>query len=245
MGGEGRVRIAVCTTWGPRFFGAERFLESFAAYWPEAIDLHVWVEDPLTGDEPSWVYWHSLSDEPGWATFQAAASPDARGDYRQHVKRFSHKVFAYTSAKLRGYDLMIWLDADTETVAPVTEEWLTAIDPGDAVCSYLGRLHYDHSETGFMAFRLPAAAKALDQIRTIYTSGAILDWHVKTDSHAFDVARFFSSQNSGPSWRSLSAHVLSGLHVWPETVLAECLVHHKGPARKQAAYNLNSEGAAQ
>ena len=229
------MRVNVVTTWERGFPGAERFIRSFMAHWPAWATLHLFYEgdaplDCETGLDPARLALHALDDDEDRAEFLAAAPADGY-DYRQNARKFCHKVFAYTAPSVRDCDLLIWLDADTETTAPVTAEWLEAVGPGDGLCSYLGRAHYEHTECGFLAFRMPEAGPMLDTIRRLYVSRRILMMRGKTDCHAFDIAR----RAAGGECRNLSANA-TGLHVWPQTRLAECLDHHKGPARKAAAY---------
>ena len=229
------MRVNVVSTWEPGFPGAERLINSFMRYWPDWAALHVFYEGECPYDcetplDPARFCPHSLDAEPGRAEFLAAAPPDGH-DYRQAARKFSHKVFAYTSAKVRDCDLLVWIDADTETTAPITAEWLARVGPGEGACSFLGRDHYEHSECGWLAFRMPDAVPLLDRVRGMYLTRRILLLRGKTDCHAFDVAR----RAAGGECRNLSAGA-KGLHVWPQTPLAECLDHHKGPARKAAAY---------
>jgi hypothetical protein len=229
------VKVNVVTTWAPGFPGAFRFVNSFMMFWPEWARLHLFYEGEAPFDcettlEPDRIALHALDADDDRSRFLAEAPPDGY-DYRQCARKFSHKVFAYTAPQVRDCDVLIWLDADTETVAPVSTEWLEAVGPGEGICSYLGRAHYEHTECGWLAFRMPAAAELLDGIRRMYVSRRILLLRGKTDCHAFDIAR----RAAGGECKNLSANA-KGLHVWPQTRLAECLDHHKGPARKAAAY---------
>lgn len=228
------MRVNVVTTWEPGFPGAERFVSSFTRNFPLCQGmLHVFTESAPCPHGAWAPYPHNLDDDADRAAFLRAAPQDG-ADYRQAARRFCHKVFAYTSPLVRDCDVLIWLDADTETTAPITSEWLERVGPGDTLCSYLGRDHYEHSETGFLAFKMPDAAVLLDRIRALYTSKQILFARGRTDAHAFDIARR-GLEREGKTFRNLSAGC-TGLHVWPQTDLALCLDHHKGPRRKAEAY---------
>lgn len=229
------MKVNVVTTWEPGFIGSARFIHSFMRHWPEWAVLHVFYEGECPYDcetplDPTRFHPHSLDAEPGRAEFLRDAPPDGF-DYRQAAVKFSHKVFAYTSAAVRDCDVLVWMDADTETTAPITRRWFDDVGPGEGICSYLGRKHYEHSECGWLSFRMPEATKLLDYVRRTYLTRRIFSLRGKTDCHAFDIAR----GAAGAECRNLSAWA-EGLHVWPQTRLAECLAHHKGPERKAAAY---------
>ncbi len=230
------MRVNVVTTWEPGFPGAARFMASFQRHWPDWATLHLFHEsapldaDSAQGFDPTRIVLHDLDADTERAAFLAAAPEDGR-DYRQNARKFCHKVFAYTAPAVRDCDLLIWMDADTETKAPITLDWLRDVGPFGLGYSYLGRRDYEHSECGWLAFAMPEAAPMLDAIRRLYTTRRLLILRGKTDCHAFDIAR----RAAGCEGRNLSAGA-KGLHVWPQTRLAERLDHHKGPARKAAAY---------
>jgi len=230
------MKINVVTTWQPGFPGGARFLSSFLAHWPRNATLHLFLEgEPLNADtaqgyDPTRIVLHNLDADAERAAFLEAAPQDGR-DYRQNARKFCHKVFSYTAQGVRDCDLLIWLDADTETTAPIDADWLEAVGPAGQGYSYLGRRDYEHTECGWLAFAMPECAALLDGIRRLYTTRRLLLLRGKTDCHAFDIAR----RAAGAEGRNLSAGA-KGLHVWPQTRLAECLDHHKGPERKAAAY---------
>lgn len=211
-----------------------RFLETFQDCWPTDIRLEIYSED---WSLPAWAgsgnlghhNLHSLFDYDDFVQ----KCPKSSDNYRWDARRFAHKAFAITDPGARGStDWLIWLDADVETIAPIDEAFLAKACPEGFLASYLGRKDWNTSECGWVAYNMNAGADLfLRRFRNIYTSGEIyshLEWH---DSYLFDrVREEFETQ--GHKFKNLSEGI-EGLHVWPETVLGERMVHAKGPLRKK------------
>ena len=100
--------------------------------------------------------------------------------YRFDAVRFAHKVAALGAAAEEGEaGILIWLDADTVTHAPVTREWLDSLLPDDADLGWLDR-ERTYPECGFMLFRLPEARQVIADVVATYRSGSVFDmaqWH--------------------------------------------------------------------
>src|SRR5678816_431531 len=105
-----------------------------------------------------------------------AAHEDHPSDYNLQPVKFSHKIFAITSAP-RDTDWLIWLDADLETTAFITHRLLNSMWPPDIdVAAYMGRKWWNHTETGFVAYHLTDTGKRfLDDLRKMYTEGHIVN----------------------------------------------------------------------
>jgi hypothetical protein len=104
--------------------------------------------------------------------------------------RFSHKSYAIWHAAMHsGVDILIWLDADTELVRPLSAEYLQKFLPNGYFTSYLGRDTY--SETGFIAFDLrnPYTKEFFDVFKNYYDSDKIYTLEAYTDCHVFDATR--------------------------------------------------------
>ena len=209
-----------------------RCIASIAEYWPANVRLMLWSENLVSG-------FYSLDADTGFINFLGEARKRNAcfvNDYRKDAGKFAHKVFALTNPQnFEDCDWLIWLDADTETIAPVTEEFLKRILPDDADVVYLGRKDMAHSECGFMAFKMPNARAFLRLLRHMYTSGAIWpqqEWH---DSWLFDRLRDDCEAEDDP--KSLVFHNLSegipGMHVWDDCPIGEVMKHYKGPLRQK------------
>ena len=153
-------------------------------------------------------------------------------DYRLQAVRFARKVFALTTLPLEKVDWWVWIDADTETTSKIDRRFVDAACPQKGLISYLGRKDWDHSECGFVAYRVghPVPLSFLRDFRRAYTTGEIFkfpQWH---DSYIFDrIMEMYAPWK--PFFVNLSEGV-PGNHVWPHTILGEYMVHNKGGAKE-------------
>lgn len=151
-------------------------------------------------------------------------------DYRHDAVRFAHKVAAIgAAAEYVECDVLIWLDADTVTFAPVTGEWLDSLFPEPAVVAWLDRDHA-YPECGWLMFRMPAARAVIAQVVETYQTGELFklrEWH---DSFVFEhvVKRAGVPVHSlsGPAGRRHTGHP------WLGSPLAEVADHLKGEVRR-------------
>lgn len=231
------MSYAVVTTFSRRGYDVygKRMIESFAMYWPEDVPLHVYYEGEKPEDASPRAIWHSLDEDKDRQAFMAKYKDEDLKDYRKCGVRYSHKVWAMTSAP-RDVDNIIWLDADSETFAPVTEDRLKSVcaDPGQ-VGSFLGRPYHRHSETGFLSFRMNnCGGDFLDEFRKMYVLGEIYnlsEWH---DCMVFDYVRR-KLERAGHRFKNLCPNA-RGLGVFEQSPLKDFIRHNKGPDRKNTVY---------
>lgn len=231
--------FAVVTTFSPkgyRVYGRP-MIETFAKHWPADVPLYVYYEGETPADANPRAEWLSLDTDPDRSRFMAEhrdAPYDGKHlNYGQWPVTYCHKVFAYTAAP-RLTDYLIWLDGDTETFGPVTQDLLERIAPGrEQPASYLGRPWWRHSETGFICFNL-RYPDFLNTLRAVYTSGRVDQLPEQHDCAAFDDVRR-RWEWDGHRFRNLSAKGF-GLEVFEQTELAGVMRHNKGAASKMVAY---------
>lgn len=231
--------IRVCSGWSPkgRIQYGERFLASFDPRWPKSVDLKVWVE------EDSYMLRGAYRDL--WAIPGARDcayrfnNPAASGrlvmpnwkqscrvlgyNFRFDAAKFWKQILIPQAASLEmdDGDILIWLDGDVETIAPVTisriMHWI-----GDADVTFLGR-EPKHSELGFWAVGLNnRTRKFLRQIAEAYTSGSVLElkeWH---SAFVWDHYRRLSNMSQRDLTPGLRAHV------FPISPVGQWLRHDKG-----------------
>ena len=151
-------------------------------------------------------------------------------NYRWQAIRFCHKVFAlYQAREQFPDDTIYWFDADVEFTGPID---FNAIKPDPYGITILGRKGWHHVEGGFIGFH--PENPVIDYWYNMYTTGNLFmlnEWH---DCYALQ----FILNNKWYPVRDLSAH-LNTKHVWPDTVLANFSMHHKGPGRKVDAFGTN------
>jgi len=238
--------IHVCTSFNPHQYEVygKRFVESYKRFVDKP--LHVFHEG---GFSAPGVECHDLREDADLQAFlkEWGPKPYANGlikgsiNYRYQAVKFAKKVFAYTKhPKLTADDWWVWIDADVEFHAPVTDQWWARACPGGFLGSYIGRRKWSHPECGFMGFSMRYhGAEVLKQIRDIYTSGLLFglpEWHdsyvfgvvqrswdLKGRSQFFDLARDVEEKGDVP-------------HPWPDTVLGEVCQHNKGPVAKREMY---------
>lgn len=156
---------------------------------------------------------------PCWKDRERAAGYSFRTDAFKFWKQI-----LIPEAAARGLadgDILVWIDADVQTTAPVPAEFVPTLLGSSNLC-FLGR-EPKHSEIGFWAVRLNPQTRAfLTAIAEVYRSDAFLtlpQWH---SAFVWDHVR----RGTGLSERNLSPGG-SG-HVWPTTALGRFMRHDKG-----------------
>lgn len=225
------MKIGVCSSWATDAPYAETFVSTFLRYWPCSAWIYYEGTRPRI-HSASLRYLDLLRDIEMRDFLEAAAlKRPKRATYRFDAAKFCRKVFALTHAIPADLDWWIWLDGDVETIAPITQEWLTKVMPADKAVSFLGRTQ-PHSETGWMAFNLgnQYARDMLFRMRETYTHQRVWDLPGWTDSDVFD-----HCLEAVPQELRLNLSTQKEGHVWPTSPLGEVMRHNKGP-RKIEAY---------
>lgn len=223
------MRYEVITTMSQKNWDqyGKDFLDSYVKFWE--VPIHVYWEG---NDHPKGyskqVCWHNLEKDVDRAAFLETYADKHSQDYRFNATKFCHKVFAFTDSKRRakGVDYWIWLDADVESLAEVSNETLDSFCVEGFSGTYLGRKDWHHSELGFLAVH-KSAWGLLERLREIYTSGELFsfkEWH---DSYIFDQIK-----DEFGWWYNLSQDI-PGMHVWDDCPLGSYMAHKKGPLRKK------------
>lgn len=235
------MTVTVCTGFSPAGYEeyGKAFLDSFDRFWPKSVNLVAYTEEPV--DMPRGEC-RSLWSIPGIASFisrhkdnavyngrgvnlQAAASEKERRagySYRFDAVKFCRMAVipAHAAQTITAGDILVWLDGDVVTYKDVPEGFIEDL-LGDAEVAYLGR-DRKHSETGFIAFRIPHAIPLLDQYSDIFLSDRIFvlpEWH---SAYVFDYARQqtdIDAKNLTPGGKG---------HVWFQSPLGDRLDHLKG-----------------
>jgi hypothetical protein len=235
--------IKVCTGFSPkgREIYGERFVASFRVYWPEDVVLDVFTEDARDGERSLWTC-------PGVAEFidDHAGDPEKNGrprpgqrecppqwkpgawaegyNYRFDAVKFCRQLFIpeTAAAGMDDGDILVWLDGDVETTAPVPVGFVDSL-LGDADGAFLGR-GAKHSEIGFWAVRIgDRTMEFLRELAEIYRSDAVFElaeWH---SAYVWDQVR---RRHAGLAWKDLTPGG-SG-HVWPGSPLGPFTRHDKG-----------------
>ena len=115
-------------------------------------------------------------------------------NFRLDAIKFCHKVFALTELAFELADdsrdpgWCIWLDGDTFTKKEFNSKDLDNFLNPKAELAFLGRKHFDYSETSFMAFNLKyrSPLDLLGDLRGAYNSGEVLNYREWHDGFIFE-----------------------------------------------------------
>ena len=115
-------------------------------------------------------------------------------NFRLDALKFCHKVYGLTDKAFELADTsrdpgwLIWLDADTFTKKDFDLKDLKKILNDKAELAFLGRQHFDYSETSFMAFNLKfrAPLDLLGDLRGAYDSGEVFNYREWHDGFIFE-----------------------------------------------------------
>lgn len=238
------MKIRVVTTCNAKGWDetGRKMVETFGKFWPEDVRLILYAEGFETWPTSSNVEIRQL---PQWFEEWKAShkdNSDAHGanrrrnrpgrvyDYRRDCVRFSHKVAALVDAACEPCDMLIWMDADTLTHAPVTVDWLESLFPKKAYMAWLDRKG-NYPECGFMMFRPshPKHSAFMGLLRETYESNRVLKFEQTHDSFVIEK---LVEQCVTDKWFeapfSLSGKARIHHHVFPHSRLGERLDHAKG-----------------
>lgn len=230
-------RIEIVTTTNAEGWAqtGRRMAESIVERWPTScLPLTVYAEGfwpdmagTLACRLPTWL---------GEFKDRHHKNPTAHGrvgngyDFRWDAVKFAHKVAAVeAAAQSARADFLIWMDADTFTHAPVTEEWLERILPNPIQALAWPWRVGNYPECGFLIFNLrqhPARA-VIHEWRRLYETDEVFNLPQTHDSFVLQVA----VERIGASWKSLSGDAANKAHVIALGPLADRIDHRKG-ARK-------------
>lgn len=152
-----------------------KMMETFHLHWPAEVELRVYSE--------GWEGDVDLLDASPWLSdFKARHKDKPTRDYRMDAVRFSHKVAAVCHAAREDVDVLIWLDGDVVTHAPVTVKDLESLAPkGGEWIAWLDR-HKSYPECGLYMLNCRHASHLamIDAFESMYTDGHLFglsEWH--------------------------------------------------------------------
>ena len=155
-------------------------------------------------------------------------------NWRMDAIKWCNKVYALTDLSLeigeqeaRG-GWLIWLDADTVTTKPFSEERVLRLFKKGAELVHLGRKDIDYSETSFIAFNLDYLSPhyLLADLRGCYDIGEVTayrEWH---DGFIFErLLKIYIAH--GLRVQNLSQGA-EGLAAFAQSPLSQYMIHYKG-----------------
>ena len=129
------MTYATVTTMNQEYFDniGYQMIESYIKYWPKNINLYVYTENfTLPYDESNVI---------GLDIFEKC-NPNLQkfinGSRTNITRKFSYKAYSWMHAcKNLTEDILIWLDADTETIQNVDTKFLDTFLPNNELLAYM------------------------------------------------------------------------------------------------------------
>lgn len=225
--------VTTCNLAGWKRYG-HRMVESFNRLWANDVSLSVYSEDTLPIETCVFPEWLTQFKN------RHSNNPDAHGkangayNYTRDCVRFAHKVAAVTDVALSSdADVLIWLDADTLTHAPVTQEWLESLIEKDAYIAWLDRAGL-YPECGFYALNLkhPMHPEIMRDWVSLYLSDAVFLFPQTHDCVSLERVIRVAEADGDIKVQSLSGEQgRKHPHPFVNSRLAEKLDHLKGPRK--------------
>lgn len=241
--------VTTCHAAGWQLYG-RRMAKTFLMYWPK-IGLDFYAE----GFKPDNALLRSLPELPEWQVAfkkRHCENPLMNGhcgpgqglkyDLTHDAVRFSHKVGAVidTVEDMLGFrehlddsapDVVIWIDADVMTHAPVTQSFLEGLvkDWDNTAVAWLDRAK-KYPECGFVMFNLahPAMEFLIGVWKQLYTDDLLIKLNGWTDCHTLQEA----VRLSGAPTASLSGEFTNAGHPFVNGPLGAVMDHLKGDRKK-------------
>ena len=141
---------------GYKVYGKD-FIDSFLRFWPASIGLTVYYE----GDDfpfTQGLSWKPIEQVEFLTDYMDSLRfPIMHGivgnEFNMHFDAGqARKVFMEMHTVNTMGGKVFWIDADVVTHAPVPETLLDDLLPDDALCCFLGRDGWYHTESGFIGF---------------------------------------------------------------------------------------------
>lgn len=240
------MKITIISTFGPNHYKtyARYFVQSLLSYVDNQTDVVLYSDTPLTLSRKNFSN-RILNDCcPDLLKFkmrnQHKEVPIGTKGWLKDAVRFSHKSYCIIHAsRTIETDLLIWLDADTEIIAPITHQYLREkLDKGNFV-SYLGRPDR-YSETGWLAFDLKNkwANKFFDKWEWYYNTDAIYNLPAQLDCHVFDAVREEFENKEKIKSQNISPPNLKSQHF--DRAFIGKITHYKGDRKENRDANLKA-----
>lgn len=231
--------VTTCSAAGWVQYG-RKMVETFIDFWPDEIGLLLYVEGFEVPPEILASGRVSVRGLPEWQrefVVRHLANLPAHGrrvgggyNYKFDAVRFSYKTGAVIdAASYPMSDVLIWLDADSLTHAPVPLSFIKSLLPPESEMAWLDRATM-YPECGFYMLDL-RSSRIQNLVQTwkgLYTSDRVFtmeEWH---DSHVLMVL----VQRAGLRTASLSGEARTHSHPLINGPLGAYMDHLKGPRKE-------------
>lgn len=235
---DGDVKTTIVTTFGDQHYEmyAKYFMNSLEKYLDKNVNVLVYTDTPLFEDTETWKNYILLDQSKGLKRFKKRngsrpVSTGTKGFYTDAV-RFSYKSYCIIDASRKvKSDRLIWLDADTEVIAPISEEYLRSHLDEDKFVSYLGRQE-KYTETGWLSFNLdsPNSSEFFDLWEWYYNTDEIYNLPAQLDCHVFDACLEKLENENKIVGQSISPKGVTKGHF--DSRFAKHMCHYKGTRKE-------------
>jgi hypothetical protein len=174
---------------------AKYFMDSLVKYLDDNVKVVVYTDKPMFEETGNWSNPILADSCPGLVEFKKRNAskpvPEGTKGFMKDAVRFSHKSYCIIhAARNCTTDQLIWLDADTEVLKHISEEYLRSHLPEGKFVSYLGRPDR-YTETGWLQFDMtnPHTKEFFDLWEWYYTTDEVYNLDGQLDCHVFDACR--------------------------------------------------------
>ena len=191
------MTITITTTFSDKNYKdyAHYFMASLEKYLDDNIKVVVYTDSPLFESTDNWTNLILGDESPNLVQFKKRNSsryvPEGTKGFLFDAVRFSHKSYCIIDAARKcTTDKLIWLDADTEILSKISEDYLNLHLSNGNFVSYLGRPDR-YTETGWLAFDMthPHAKSFFDKWEWYYNTDEIYKLPAQLDCHVFDAVK--------------------------------------------------------
>jgi hypothetical protein len=191
------MSITIITTFSDKNYNdyAKYFMASLEKYLDPEVNVLIYTDSLLFADQENWKNVILADRCPNLIKFKQRNKdkiiPSGSKGFMFDAVRFSHKSYCIIDAsRTVSTDYMIWLDADTEILAPISKEYLISHLPDKKFVSYLGRPDR-YTETGWLSFDLrnQYSKDFFDLWEWYYNTDEIYNLPAQLDCHVFDACR--------------------------------------------------------
>lgn len=191
------MSTTIITTFSDKNYNdyAKYFMASLEKFLDPNVNVLIYTDSPLFDNQDNWKNVILPDRCPELVSFKERNKnkpvPEGSKGFLYDAVRFSHKSYCIVDAsRTVNSDYMIWLDADTEILAPISEEYLTSHLPQGKFVSYLGRPDR-YTETGWLSFDLTNqySKEFFDLWEWYYNTDEIYNLTAQLDCHVFDAVR--------------------------------------------------------
>lgn len=224
------MNIGIVTTFSDKGYQeyAHWFVESIKKYLSKDINIFFYTDNITFKTSKNESIQNLESSVPNLTKFKERNKDKKVTDFLFDAVRFSHKSYClFHAAKTKKVDVLVWLDSDSELIAPITPQFISSFMEQGKFVSYLGR-GGRYTETGFLVFDMnhKHAQEFFDRFIEYYDNDKIYDLSAQLDCHAFDAARIQMEKEGKIENKDISPAGVTKNHF--DQALNGFVTHYKG-----------------